>query len=85
MDFRIGVDTGPVIGSTVGEKRNYYNLWGDAVQTAAMLAQVGVLGAIHVSESAYQHLRASYVFKKRGAFYLEETGEIRTYLLTGRL
>ncbi|UCF93600.1 MAG: GAF domain-containing protein [Desulfobacterales bacterium] len=85
MNFRIGVDTGPVIGSTVGEKRDYYNLWGDAVRTATMMAEAGVRGAIHVSESAYQRLRAGYVFKKRGVFYLEETGEIQTYLLTGRL
>lgn len=85
MDFRIGVDTGPVIGSTVGEKRDYYNLWGDAVRTATMMAETGVLGGIHVSESTYQRSRSGYVFKKRGAFYLEETGEIQTYLLTGRL
>jgi class 3 adenylate cyclase len=69
----------------VGEKRDYYNLWGDAVRTATIMAEAGVLGGIHVSESTYQRLRSGYVFKKRGAFYLEETGEIQTYLLTGRL
>jgi len=85
MGFRIGLDTGPVIGSLVGEKRDYYNLWGDAVRSAAMLSQNGPLAAIHASESVYQRLRTGYVFKRRGTFYLADTGELNTYLLTGRL
>jgi class 3 adenylate cyclase len=85
MSFCIGMDTGPVLGCVVGTKRDYYNLWGDAVQGAAILSQNGPLGAIHTSESVYAQLRTGYVFKKRGTFYLADTGELRTYLLTGRV
>lgn len=85
MDFRIGLDMGPVIGSILGEQQNFYNLWGDAVRTALLMAETGVPGGIHVTESVYRPLRSSYIFKLRGAYYLEEAGEIQTYLLTGRL
>jgi adenylate cyclase len=85
MEFRIGFDMGPVIGSIVGEQKNYYNLWGDAVIAATLMAEAGVAGGIHTTETVYRHLRSQYVFKKRGAYYLEETGEMQTYLLTSRL
>jgi class 3 adenylate cyclase len=85
MEFRMGLDMGPAIGSIVGEKENYYNLWGDAIITASLMAQAGVVGRIHVTESVYRHLQSQYVFKKRGTYYLAETGEIQTYLLASRL
>ena len=34
LDFRIGIDTGAVIGSMVGGEHKTYNLWGDAVRMA---------------------------------------------------
>jgi adenylate cyclase len=37
--FRIGLDTGSAIGSSVGEGGHAYNLWGEAVRTAAAMAE----------------------------------------------
>ena len=85
MVFRMGLDMGSVMGSIVGEKENYYNLWGDAIHTASLMAEAGIAGCIQVTESAYHFLQSQYVFKKRGAYYLEESFEIQTYLLTSRL
>ena len=31
LEFRIGIDSGPVIGSAVGRDRSVFNLWGEAV------------------------------------------------------
>lgn len=85
MEFRIGIDTGPVIGSAVGRERSVFNLWGEAVRTAARMAQTGVLGQIHVTESTYRRLRESFLFRVRGRYYLEGFGEFTTYFLTGRV
>ena len=85
MAFRIGVDTGPVIGSAVGRGRTIFNLWGEAVVTAARMADTGVEGQIQVTETTYRQLREDYVFRSRGSFYLEDVGEMTTYFLTGRL
>lgn len=85
MAFRIGIDTGTVFGSYTGCSRESYNLWGGAVSTAGKMADQGLDGAIHVTESAYGCLRDEFLFKLRGGFYVESVGEIRTYLLTGRL
>jgi class 3 adenylate cyclase len=85
MAFRIGIDRGTVIGSQLGRRQQSYNIWGDAVGAALKMADSGVTGGIHVSEAAYRKLRASFVFKVRGYYYLKNIGEISTYLLTGRI
>jgi adenylate cyclase len=85
MEFKIGIDRGGVIGSQVGRRRKSYNIWGEAVSAASMMADNGVTGGIQVSQSAYRRLRKNYLFKVRGRFYLQNVGEITTYLLTGRM
>ena len=85
MEFKIGIDTGGVIGSPVGRRQKSYNIWGEAVSTASMMADHGISGGIQVSETTYRRLRQNYLFKVRGRFYLQNIGEISTYLLTGRI
>lgn len=85
MEFRIGIDTGGVIGSSVGRRHRSYNIWGEAVQAASVMADTGVTGGIHVSQSTYLRLRTNYLFKARGRYYVRDMGEISTYLLTGRI
>lgn len=85
LDFRIGIDTGAAVGSAVGREHQAYNLWGEAVRTAEMMAESGSEGDIHVSESAYRRLPPGYHFKIRGRYFLPTVGELYTYILTGHL
>ena len=85
MEFKVGIDLGGIMGSHVGRKPNFYNIWGEAVNTASILADNGVVGGIHVSETAYRSLQRNYLFRVRGRYYLQHIGEITTYLLTGRI
>jgi len=85
MEFRIGIDRGAAMGSPVGRTNKSYNIWGEAVRFASLMAKTGIPGGIQVSEKAYFHLRADYLFKARGRFYLPGVGEVATYLLTGKL
>ena len=85
MEFRIGLDTGGVMGSPVGRTQKSYNIWGEAVRFASMMAKTGLPGAIQVSQTTYRRLRSSYLFQARGRFYLPNIGETSTYILTGRI
>ena len=85
LDYTIGLDTGTVIGCSVGFGQTAYNIWGDAVAVAASLAASAQLGTTQVSEAAYEQLRDRFVFQRRGGFYLEQVGEMNTYALRGRL
>ena len=85
MEFKIGIDRGGVIGSRVGRRRISYNIWGEAVSAASTMADNGVIGGVQVSQAAYRRLRQHYLFRVRGHYYLQNVGEISTYLLTGRI
>jgi class 3 adenylate cyclase len=85
MEFRIGIDTGAVMGSSVGRKEKTYNIWGESVRFASKMADTGIPGGIQVSETTYRRLRANYLFHARGSYYLPNIGETSTYLLTGRI
>jgi adenylate cyclase len=85
LGYTIGLDTGTVIGCAVGFGQTAYNVWGDAVRVAASLAASAQPGTTQVSEAAYEQLRDRFVFRRRGGFYLEQVGEMTTYVLRGRL
>lgn len=84
-EFRIGIDIGPALGSTLGRGHQVYNLWGDAVRMASFMAQTSEAGGIQVTQSFYHALRDRYLFKGRGTYYAAEVGELPTYLLSGRI
>ena len=84
-DFRIGIDYGLAIGSAIGREPRLFNLWGEAVRTADMMAHSATPGAIQVTEAAYEKLRQDFLFRPRGSFYLPYIGEARTFVLAGLL
>jgi hypothetical protein len=47
------------------------------------MASAGVPGEIQVTDAMYQRLREHCLFKPRGAYYVEGTGKLATYLLSG--
>jgi len=85
MEFRLGMDTGVVIGSAVGRGEGSYNLWGEAVRAAQWMAETSMAGCIQVTASTYRRLRDSYLFKVRGTYYLQDVGELSTSIITGRI
>lgn len=85
LSFRIGIDIGPVVGGQVGSKNRNFTFWGEAVQTAAQMADTSLPGAIQVTQPVYLQLQHNFLFQQRGHHYLEGVGEFSTYLLSGHL
>ncbi|HTO81429.1 MAG TPA: cache domain-containing protein [Methylomirabilota bacterium] len=85
FEFRIGIDYGSAIGTTVGTNPQVFNLWGEVVRTANAMAASAPAGAVQATEAAYDRLRQDFVFRPRGSFYLPRVGEARTFVLAGRL
>jgi adenylate cyclase len=85
LEYAIGLDTGTVIGSAVGFGQTAYNVWGEAVRLASTMATTARRGTIQVSEASYEQLRERFVFRRSGGFYVEQVGEMTTYVLRGRL
>jgi class 3 adenylate cyclase len=85
QEFRIGIDCGAAIGTTIGTNPRVFNLLGEAVRLADLMAGTALPGTIQVTAAAYERLSHDFLFRPRGSFYLPRVGEARTYVLAGRL
>ena len=84
-EFRIGLGFGSCYGCLVGRERQQFNLWGEAFETAELMARSAAPGAIQASAGAYTRLRQDFLFRPRGTFYLPGVGQSRTFVLAGQL
>lgn len=84
LSIRIGINSGSVVAGVIGRKRFLYDVWGDAVNTAARMESFGVVGGIQVTEQTYYRLRGKYAFDRRGLVDIKGKGPMETYLLLGR-
>jgi class 3 adenylate cyclase len=84
-EFRIGLAFGPCFGGLLGHKHDHFNLWGEAIELADVMARTAAPGAVQASESAYARLRKDFLFRPRGSFYRPGLGESRTFVLAGQL
>jgi hypothetical protein len=84
-EFKIGLGFGSCLGCDIGRDPPQFNLWGDAIQTAELMAASAASGAIQASEAAYAQLHHDFLFRPRGSFYVPGIGESRTFVLAGQL
>jgi adenylate cyclase len=84
-EFSIGLGFGEGYGCLVGRERAQFNLWGQAFETAGIMARSAQPGAIQASAAAYARLRQDFLFRPRGTFYQPGVGQSHTFVLAGQL
>jgi adenylate cyclase len=85
FDFRLAIDVGTVMASAVATDPPSRNLWGGAVGIAKVLADTAARRTIVASETAYEMLSDHFLFRPRGSYFLPETGNMRTFVMVGRI
>jgi adenylate cyclase len=84
VPFRIGLAAGPVVAGVVGTRKFFYDVWGDAVNTAARMESTGLPGRIQVTDGFQARLAGRFRFEERGTIDVPGKGPMRTWWLEGR-
>ena len=67
----------------VGSEKFFYDVWGDAVNTASRMESTGQPSRIQVAPATYERLRNSFEFEERGMIDVRGKGAMRTWFLSG--
>jgi hypothetical protein len=81
--IRIGINSGPVVAGIVGVKKFAYDIWGDAVNTAARMEQTSANGKINISGATYELVKDDFICTYRGKVEAKNKGEIDMYFVEG--
>jgi adenylate cyclase len=81
LELRIGIHTGPVMSGVVGRRKFTFDIWGDAVNTAALMEANGAPGRINVSETVAGHVKTLFELEPRGAIETKHQRRLEMFFL----
>jgi class 3 adenylate cyclase len=80
---RIGIHSGPVVGSIVGVQKYVYDVFGPGVNTAARLEALAAPMEILLSAATRSHLDAEFRLEPKGTIELRGAGAVEVHRLLG--
>lgn len=84
FDVRIGIHSGPLVAGVVGIKKFAYDIWGDTVNTAARMQQMGEAGKINISGTTHDLVKHRFHCTSRGRIEVKNKGLIEMYFVEGK-
>lgn len=83
LDFRIGINSGPLVAGVIGTKKFVYDVWGDPVNVAARMESYSIPGKIQIGASTYELIRDEFLCEPRGILELKGKGKMAAWFLVG--
>ena len=81
LELRVGIHTGPVMSGVVGRRKFTFDIWGDAVNTAALMEANGAPGRINVSETTAGNVKTLFELEPRGAIETKHNRRLDMFFL----
>lgn len=83
INFRFGVNSGPVVAGVIGKQKFIYDLWGDTVNVASRMESNGQAGIVQVSTETRARLDGAFRCEPRGSIHMKGKGEMAIFHVTG--
>nr|WP_255216704.1 adenylate/guanylate cyclase domain-containing protein [Pseudenhygromyxa sp. WMMC2535] len=83
LSLRLGMHRGLAVAGVIGKTKFAYDIWGDAVNTAARMESHGQPGRIHVSAAMAEALGERFELHPRGEVEIKGKGKMQTFWLEG--
>lgn len=81
LSFRIGINSGPVIGGVIGKRKFVYDVWGDPVNVASRMESHGMSGSVQITRATYELIKNEFVCEPRGVLDVKGKGEMEVWLV----
>ena len=81
IEFRIGINSGPMIGGVIGRRKFVYDVWGDAVNIASRMESHGLGNAVQITQATYELIKDEFVCEPRGSVNVKGKGEMEVWLV----
>lgn len=81
LSFRIGINSGPVIGGVIGKRKFVFDIWGDAVNVASRMESHGMGGTIQITRATYELIKDEFICEPRGTIEVKGKGEMEVWLV----
>jgi guanylate cyclase len=83
LQFRVGINSGPVIAGIVGRKRFLYDLWGDAVNLASRMESHGTPGTVQITRATYERIADEFRCEPQGTAEIKGKGPMPVWHVLG--
>lgn len=84
FDVRFGVHSGPLVAGVVGIKKFAYDIWGDTVNIAARMQQMGMPGKINISAITHDLVKHRFHCVSRGIIEVKNKGGVEMFFVEGK-
>ncbi len=83
LEFRLGINSGPLVAGVIGKTKFHYDVWGDVVNTAARMESHGEPGKIQIGPGTYELIKDEFRCIPRGIVDVKGKGSMQTWFLAG--